>query len=776
MPTPPDSAVTTHLPRSVWGMHLSRTELRLVDSVVNGQELDLRRRFRRNIRSSVIRDIAQGRLAPNADPLGIRLTGAVIEEPLNLELMQSTLPISFDSCLFAQGINARRARLHSLNLFDCTVTGPHDGSPAIQCEEAVFIDGVRLDDITVSARSEAGAIRFSRAQIGGHLILIGGTVDNQYGPAFSATHMRVSGDLRLDDGRFIGSGESGAILIRGSELGSQVILSNARVVNVGGGPALAAGRAQVAGQVIVKDTELFGIKSGDAVEFHDAKLGELVLQDTSLVGAISLASARVDEHLSVRKVKVDISGQVVLDAKQATVGADVTVGNLDLGDSTFNCLLDFAEATVLGSILLVATQALGLTGSALDASGLTCRGRLVISSDFTAEGCCTDALIELVSARLGYLHAECAVRNSGGPAINATNLQVTDSVQITGVDLGAVSKWGALRLTDAEIAGTLRIVERAKFVNNAGPGVSADGLRVGGYAEITSVEIRGAGRAGALRMIDARFGSQLSLGAGTIVCNDTGPAFLGQAMHVEQDLSLDGLSASGAGDTATFDLSAAQIGRRLVWSNLDVENTDFDNGTFAIDGMTYAGAPAGVSIDDWLYLLRHRCPAYMPRAYRQLAAAAQTSGHDDEARRVLIAQRNDQLKRATEKRSSRIWGWLVGVMLGHGYRAGRALAALALLVILSACVTATTALGRQGLMAFVPAGTPRTACSATDRALVGVDFSLPLVKTGVGERCLVDTHTASGRTLSIVGPFIQLLAWFLSTLFIAGFTSLIRRP
>jgi hypothetical protein len=69
---------------------------------------------------------------------------------------------------------------------------------------------------------------------------------------------------------------------------------------------------------------------------------------------------------------------------------------------------------------------------------------------------------------------------------------------------------------------------------------------------------------------------------------------------------------------------------------------------------------------------------------------------------------------------------------------------------------------------------PGAACTTVERIGVGFDLALPLVKTGARAKCDFTTKPA-GQWLTVGGWGLQLLAWGFATLFIAGFTSAIRR-
>ncbi|MFB7576442.1 hypothetical protein [Streptomyces sp. NPDC056165] len=79
-----------------------------------------------------------------------------------------------------------------------------------------------------------------------------------------------------------------------------------------------------------------------------------------------------------------------------------------------------------------------------------------------------------------------------------------------------------------------------------------------------------------------------------------------------------------------------------------------------------------------------RSPGYNPQPYEQLTSWYRKAGHDDDARRVLLAQQRH--RRSTLHPAARAWGHLLDVTVGYGYRpwlAGVWLLALTLLGTLS---------------------------------------------------------------------------------------------
>ncbi|MEU0368862.1 oxidoreductase [Streptomyces sp. NPDC006283] len=79
-----------------------------------------------------------------------------------------------------------------------------------------------------------------------------------------------------------------------------------------------------------------------------------------------------------------------------------------------------------------------------------------------------------------------------------------------------------------------------------------------------------------------------------------------------------------------------------------------------------------------------RNPGYNPQPYEQLAGWYRKAGHDDDARRVLLAKQRH--RRQVLSPAARVWGHMLDVTVGYGYRpwlAGVWLVALTLLGALS---------------------------------------------------------------------------------------------
>jgi hypothetical protein len=144
------------------------------------------------------------------------------------------------------------------------------------------------------------------------------------------------------------------------------------------------------------------------------------------------------------------------------------------------------------------------------------------------------------------------------------------------------------------------------------------------------------------------------------------------------------------------------------------------------------------------------------RSYRRAGLPRLSVGH-----RALTGR--------TERARTRFTGWT----LGYGYQPWRALVGL-VAVIAAAIVLAITVGGHGGLIRTHPSPPTASRCSTVERVGVGLDISLPLIKTGARDHCDV-SNTATGQAMTVAGWGLQLLAWAFATLFVVGFTGAVRK-
>lgn len=191
-----------------------------------------------------------------------------------------------------------------------------------------------------------------------------------------------------------------------------------------------------------------------------------------------------------------------------------------------------------------------------------------------------------------------------------------------------------------------------------------------------------------------------------------------------------------------------------------------------VNGFYYPLVPRGATYREWLTLLAEHTPTYAAQPYQQLAAVHRAGGHEKEARQILMAQQQDLRRRGDlGGRGRKLLHAASGVFIGYGHRPFRALAFLAGVCALAGIVVlVASVLG----LAVVPgaAGGP---CSVAEGFGLAVDTAVPLLKAGGGKRCEIATVTLWGQALYVASYLLQALGWAFATLFVAGYTGLVRK-
>lgn len=321
----------------------------------------------------------------------------------------------------------------------------------------------------------------------------------------------------------------------------------------------------------------------------------------------------------------------------------------------------------------------------------------------------------------------------------------------------------------AHLGGQL-VCGNATLNNPSGPALDADGLETGHDVFLTDVfSATGAGTKGAVRLLGARIGGKFH-GSNTIIINRSGPALGADNLQTGGGFFLaEGFSADGAGPGGAVRLAGARIGAQLDSAAGRVSSPD----------------PHGFDRSTWLDLLYTATPSYAAQPYQQLASVYRAAGHDSDVRAILIRQRRAQLARGVRRWSADWWwGRVTGVLLGYGYRPWQAL--LWLLGVLLVSVGLALLLGGHGALALTPAPSPTISTAAREPAAVpctlvgilgkGLDLGTPFLTAspiGVG-KCDV-TSNATGAALTISRWVLQLAAWALAALFVAGFTGIVRK-
>lgn len=419
----------------------------------------------------------------------------------------------------------------------------------------------------------------------------------------------------------------------------------------------------------------------------------------------------------------------------------------------------------------------------IDPHGVRLRGAR-ITGQLDLENIVTDVWLELEEclleegvvardARLpGLWLSGCQIEHPAESPFDGTALSCS-LLSLTGARVIGHTDDAAVELLAAHISGRLDCTEM-KLCNDSGPALDANSLRVGQNMRLSG-EFTGSGTDAAVCLLGAHIGGQI-LFEGAQLRNDSGPALDAESLQVGEHLFLRWFTATGGGDRAVVNLKGAQVAGTFQFAPERLEHQDDTHRRVAVDGLTYTGVPGRISVQAWRELLREGTTGYAAQPYQQLAAGCRALGDDREVRQTLMAQRDDQLARVATRWPERYWGWITKKTLGYGYQPWRALWFLVAVVALS-CVLAVL-LGAHGALAQTSrTATPGRSCTVVQQVSVGLDLNLPVGTSLARENCDLTTDSASvtAAWLSVTGWLLRLLAWVFAALFIAGFTSAVRK-
>ncbi|MDQ3761000.1 MAG: hypothetical protein M3460_04675 [Actinomycetota bacterium] len=565
------------------------------------------------------------------------------------------------------------------------------------------------------------------------------TLAGSHLPALDGDGLQVDGDVLLGDGfTATGQGDYGAVRLLGAHIRGQLNFNGARLTNEAG-PALIADGLHVNGDV-------FG--------------GGFVATGQGDLGAVRLPGAH-------------IAGQLNLN------GAELT------------------------------NQA----GPALIGDGLHADGGLVLAEGFTATGHYERGAVRLPGAHIGgQLNLDgAALINSVGPALIGDHLHVNGGVFLDGFTATGHGEDGVVRLPDAYISGQLNL-DRAELTNPAGPALIGDHMQVSSDMFAEGFTATGHSQDGAVRLADACISGQLNLSHAKLT-NQAGRALIGDHLQVDSDMFAEGFTATGLSQDGAVRLSDARISGQLNFSQAKLTNPagpvlDLEDAAakhlflpahvmcpdgaahrpscaapahrLTLSGLVYTSLHA-VDWDEWLHLIVHHTRDYRPQPYQQLAAALKASGQESTARKVLIAQQQDLYHRGElGGRPIKVAHWLWGALAGYGYRSGRAVLALLLVIMIAGGLGVAAGHTPIGPGRYVTAHTsqaadPHSPCSLVEQIGVGIDRTLPLDPAGIGDRCDFDTSTPVGQAFTASTWILQTLVWTLAALAIAGYLGLIRK-
>ncbi|MCZ4611136.1 oxidoreductase [Streptomyces sp. Lzd4kr] len=472
------------------------------------------------------------------------------------------------------------------------------------------------------------------------------------------------------------------------------------------------------------------------------------------------------------------------------------------------------RAAVLCALLLGANSGQPGAVAQLRLTGARIRGRLDLAGAQIAhplwlEACWFEEAVNLLGASTQTL----VFTGSRIPGIEADSARIEGNFSLRHcvVEGGAPTPFNrlstALSLTDARISGAL-LLNGAHLIAPGGWALPAGGLAMeggifcrNGFTAHGEVRLMGAQLPGTLVMQGARLekpgprGVALTLDNATASSLKFSQGFTAngtvrlRGTQVRDNVTFDGavLNGPSAPDAHTPALTAMH----LQAVDLDLTLAQPPSGALDLRGaqVSYLHEnehtwPQRVELDGFVYGSiktadaddeRHEAvgdresvarrlawirssPGYNPQPYEQLATWYRRAGHDDDARRVLLAKQRH--RRRTLPPAARAWGHLLDITVGYGYRpwlAGIWLLALTLLGTLAFATGSPTPVKHGEGAPFQP-------------LVYTLDLLIPI--GGLGQRT---GWYWTSDSLQWLAYLLIAFGWVLTTAVIAGVTRALQK-
>ena len=383
-------------------------------------------------------------------------------------------------------------------------------------------------------------------------------------------------------------------------------------------------------------------------------------------------------------------------------------------------------------------------------------------------------------------------------------------------------------LTGAAIGGAVRFAQaEITSVDSAGVAVMAASLKAGGGLWLGKPPEEGPAAEGdltvdgAMILTDASITGQLGLRGAKLTGLDThSRTLVAERLTVTGDALFSKFTAAGA-----MVLAGAQISGELAWlpegpvswpldldgattNRLDDDGHWPEPGKLKLNGFKYnalSGDHPSI-LDDRLGWIRSQyspkqetlgvpvpwrkrtlppaeSTSFSPQPYQQLASVYQSSGQDDEARQVNIAANADRRRWGALKPGAWWANALFDVTIKFGYKTWRA--AVGLVAVYAIAVIPLTFAQHQPDL-IIPTGSttgvhpPPTASQCSQGypcfypAGFAIDIVVPIVNVHQADEWAVNGD-ASWGWVWVGGTWVATgLGWALVTLFVAGYTGLVR--
>jgi hypothetical protein len=435
-------------------------------------------------------------------------------------------------------------------------------------------------------------------------------------------------------------------------------------------------------------------------------------------------------------------------------------------------------------------ESLDLSGSRLP-DGLLAGSCRLSGSLHLGFGFCAEDEVILAGAVVGgqVVASRGHFLNPGDDALFADDMAVDRGVFLNDEFLAQ----GTVLLTGARIRGELDC-SGGVFCNPDGVAIAADGIRVGRGVFFS----HGFRALGEVRMLGAEIDGQLTCDRGSFKARDEalqleharvhGPVYLRDrfrsegrmtlvAAVIEGRLVLEGVVSSP--HELAVNLEGARIEGPLYLRPASPLDGTVDlrfahlrsledspaawQGGYELRGCRYTTI-CGASVEQRLAWLAGNGSGYVPEIYDQLAAVYAAAGEEAHQRDVLIAKQ--RRRRGGLPWYGRLWSLALDVLIGFGYRTGRALVPFGAFLAFGWWYFAQAYDDGD----IIPRSTAESMNVAPFRPLIySLDQLVPVVDFGQREAWVA---TGDAQTLATI---MVIAGWVLTTAILAALTGLVRR-
>ncbi|MEX2984499.1 hypothetical protein [Streptomyces sp. C36] len=791
-------------------------EAQLRARVAGGRKLDLEPRghvtwadmrawgFERTIAASALRKIILD--GETVHPGGVRLRGARILGPLDLESAELKRHVALEDCAFdapvaldhatalrirfehcdMAGFTAEKLRATSLELTGSRFLPPPPGGArrGVRLSGARFADQLSVSAVELRDVDEDGvALVADGVRVDGHLSLERVRASG----AVWLSGADIKGDLECAEAGFLGCDKYRSALM-------------ADDVGVGGRLVLREARSAI-GSVRLMQASIAGELDGVAARF----LGADADRDALVAPGI-----RVDGYVSLRGMKA--GGALILSG--AEIKGQVNLSFVDsMRANTDGCAVEADGLTVRGGMFLrefTARGAVRMLGSDIALQLDFSRARFT-GTNGDEEVVIADGMKVGGKALFRYLRAGGAVRLGGtdikgnvsfdraviapdtrhGEALNADR-----SVMRGDLSLHSFTAKGPVSLRSATVAGRLDCsYAELTGVDRHHNALIADGIQVGGHLCLgdrneTTGHIKPLRVRGTVRLVGARINGALRI------------------VTLEMAARHTALDATGARISDELHwLPVSQVRGKVILERASAHRVE-DNwddvcrprawwpgeGGLQMAGFTYDGFGGRNRAEYEQRLSWIRCGhiertksspgVFAAQPYEQLARVYKQTGQDKEARQISIARRRDKRKHSKLLRPRRLWSWILDRTIAYGFKTWRmgyllvAIWAVAFGASYWAQQQDDLVMPIRSVASGNPAPTadhPQKGYPAFEPAAYAVDVAIPVLNLHQAEYWGPNGAKPGGERFAYVTYGCTVAGWFTATMAVVGLTGLARR-